>query len=404
MNKPASCNAFSGRPCSRGRLPPRSIRHATQTDSRATSASVGVQLPWREDVRGVAGLPTGARQRAWAELWPSQDRSREGRRRRGVDPARSRRRLARVALSEDIQEALWNPGLCNRSPTWAAASAPRWTCGWRVHESVGGVRTVDRVGDPRRRLSLDRRFLTGAEVSLLKYLALGLLGVEPYVMMDPFQQNLLALNEATAGEWKRDMTGLYKYSASGGTVALAGPGSQAARGRYNVRVTTGATGNIGFALADYSSAATRIVDRHPGRPDADVHVQRETAAQLRHRRRDVAGRYGMARPDRDGGQRGRRHPVRAHRQVTRPAPSPRPRRPPLPMSCPASTSPPHTPPYTRSTSTTSSHPRDLDDVGPGRGRPESRIRGRPRPVLPDHPGPLRPRPATRRGGVMIDRP
>lgn len=135
------------------------------------------------------------------------------------------------------------------------------------HRALSGARTVDRVGSAKRTYRVERRFLTVDEVSLLEQLAMGLLGAEPYVLIDPWRRNHLSANRSTAGDAERSTAGFYTTGV--GTLSLAGPGSQAARGRYNIRYASpasGAAATAGVRLADSAPAADVIATGIPVLP------------------------------------------------------------------------------------------------------------------------------------------
>lgn len=134
-----------------------------------------------------------------------------------------------------------------------------------VQRSLGGARTVDYVGSPKRTYSMERKYLTAFELSTLESLALGAFGATPYVLIEPWRLNVLTANQSTAGETQADTTGF--YAAGNTTVTLQGPGTTARTGQYNMRVA-GAINGAGLRLADSTSAATVISTGIPVLPSA----------------------------------------------------------------------------------------------------------------------------------------
>jgi hypothetical protein len=143
-----------------------------------------------------------------------------------------------------------------------------------VHQSLAGVRTVDRVGTPKRTYTFSRAALTADEWGLLEGLALGLYGPEPYVLVDPWRRNLLDENTSTAGGFLRDLTGLTVLGA--GTLTLVGPVTTAGQGRYHASyasTASGAAGTQGVTTADLTSAATVTASATPVLPSASYTFQ-----------------------------------------------------------------------------------------------------------------------------------
>lgn len=86
-----------------------------------------------------------------------------------------------------------------------------------VHQIAGlrGGRVVQRVGKPLRTYSLEREFLSLDEVSALESLYLGAYGPGPYVLLEPWRQNLLSPNQSTGTDHLADTTG---FAANAGTI------------------------------------------------------------------------------------------------------------------------------------------------------------------------------------------
>jgi hypothetical protein len=138
--------------------------------------------------------------------------------------------------------------------------------GAAVQRTLGGPRTVDYIGTPKRSYQLSREFLTADELSILEGLALGAYGPGPLILIDPWRRNLLTANQAAAGDASHDLTG-WTGSATA-VLSLIGPDSTLAlRGQYAVRATMGTTGsNQGPRLGDGSTAAQVIATACPVMP------------------------------------------------------------------------------------------------------------------------------------------
>lgn len=143
--------------------------------------------------------------------------------------------------------------------------------GASVHRALGGVRTVDYVGDPKRTYTMERKYLTQDELSVLEGLALGAYGdPSSLVLVDPFRRNMLTENQSTGGDYSRDSSGFYCPTPSA-TLSAVGPATATAlRGFYALRMTyTGSTLSPPVRTADLTSAATIIATATPVRAGVD---------------------------------------------------------------------------------------------------------------------------------------
>jgi hypothetical protein len=84
-----------------------------------------------------------------------------------------------------------------------------------VQQALGGARTVDTVGTPKRIYQLQRRFLTAVELSMLEGLTLGAYGDGPLVLIDPFRVNMLTANQSTGGDVLRDVSDMLASTIPG---------------------------------------------------------------------------------------------------------------------------------------------------------------------------------------------
>lgn len=78
-----------------------------------------------------------------------------------------------------------------------------------VHQIAGlrGGRVVDRVGAAKRTYKLPGEWLTTESLAVLESLYLGAYGPGPYVLLDPWRQNLLTANQSSGTDVGRDTTG-----------------------------------------------------------------------------------------------------------------------------------------------------------------------------------------------------
>lgn len=127
-----------------------------------------------------------------------------------------------------------------------------------VQQALGGARTVDYVGDPKRTYVLDRKRATADELGVLEALTFELYGPGPYALIDPTRRNMLSLNQSSAGDYDHDSTG---FSVLAGSVATTGPVTTAAQGRYHQAYTSAASGAAGTSglLAGRRSTAAEVI-------------------------------------------------------------------------------------------------------------------------------------------------
>lgn len=131
--------------------------------------------------------------------------------------------------------------------------------GATVQRSLGGARTVDYVGTPKRTYGLERKYLTVDELGQIEGLALGLYGAGPYALLDPWRRNLFTLNQSSAGDYSRDTSGFTGLST--GTVGLSGPLSTQVQGTYAITYlspASGAAGTAGLVVGSQATAAAVI--------------------------------------------------------------------------------------------------------------------------------------------------
>lgn len=149
-----------------------------------------------------------------------------------------------------------------------------------VQQALGGARTVDYVGDPKRTYVMDRKRATADELAILEALAFELYGSGPYALIDPTRRNMLSLNQSSAGDYDHDSSG---FSVLAGSVATTGPVTTAAQGRYHQTYTSAAAGAAGTSglLAGSRATAAEVIavgNATPVRQSVDYTFQ----ARLKH--------------------------------------------------------------------------------------------------------------------------
>jgi hypothetical protein len=69
-----------------------------------------------------------------------------------------------------------------------------------VQQSLGGARTVDHLGSPRRTYTMSRSWLTLDEQGVLEGLAVGAYGPGPFALVDPWRRNVLTPNQSSGSD------------------------------------------------------------------------------------------------------------------------------------------------------------------------------------------------------------
>jgi len=145
-------------------------------------------------------------------------------------------------------------GALQSLPSVGRGFAANVALGTAAHEIAGGRggRVVDRVGAPLRTWTMGRAFLTLDEIGVLEGLALGGYGAGPFVLLDPWQRNLLSPNQSSGTDVLDDTTGFVAVTGSvSSSTAQADAGQRSlawAVTAANQRVMTGATAATTTAL------------------------------------------------------------------------------------------------------------------------------------------------------------
>lgn len=149
------------------------------------------------------------------------------------------------------------PGFLQALPYMGRGIDASLDLGAVVQKALGGARTVDYVGAPKRVYQLERKFLTGDELSVLESLAYGLWTADvPMALMDPWRRNLLTPNQSTAGDVLRSTAGVL-VTGSGAVIGTSGPFGPGAvpSGRYVFALTSAASGAASTCRVDFGRAS-----------------------------------------------------------------------------------------------------------------------------------------------------